>query len=146
MGVRDLVGGQLVKIASAKLTVNSAATSAFDFGTPNDINLAAASGAPGYGYRAGDRLLLVVTSTTAGTTNAISISVQDADDSSGSIGTPATALTDGTFTGGTGDRQFVSMIQVQPGRPWIRVNATGVGTTDTHVLTAVVYAVPRGGL
>jgi hypothetical protein len=146
MGVRDLVGTQLVKIASAKLTVNSAATSNFDFGTPDDINLAAASGAPGNGYRAGDRLLLVVTSTTAGTTNAISVDVQDAPDNAGSIGTPATAVTDGTFTGGTGDRQFISMIQVQPGRPWIRVRATGVGTTDTHVLTAVLYAVPRGGL
>lgn len=146
MGVRDLVGGQLIKIASAKLSVATAATTAFDFGTPNDVNLAAASGAPGNGYRAGDRLLLVVTSTTGGTTNAIAISVQDADDSSGSIGTPATALTDGTLTGGTGDRQFLTMIQVQAGRPWIRVNGIGVGTTDTHTLTAVLYAVPRGGL
>jgi hypothetical protein len=146
MGVRDLVSTQLVKIASAKLSVSTAATSNFDFGTPDDVNLAAASGAPGNGYRAGDRLLLFVTSTTAGTTDAISISVQDADDSSGSIGTPATALTDGTLTGGTSNRQFVTMIQVQAGRPWIRVRATGVGTTDTHVLTAALYAVPRGGL
>lgn len=146
MGVRDLVSGQLIKIGAAKATVNSAATTAFDFGTPNDINLAAASGAPGNGYRAGDRVLVVVTSTTAGTTNAISVSVQDADDSSGNIGTPATALTDGTLTGGTGDRQFITMVQVQPGRPWLRVNATGVGATDTHLLTCVVYAVPRGGL
>lgn len=146
MGVRDLVGGQLVKLAAAKLTVNSSATTAFDFGTPNDVNLAAAAGAPGNGYRAGDRLLLVVSSTTAGTTNAIAITVQDADDSSGSIGTPATALTDGTLTGGTGDRQFLTMVQVQAGRPWIRVNGVGVGATDTHLLTATLYAVPRGGL
>lgn len=145
MGVRDLVSGQLTKIASAKLTVNSAATSNFDFGTPDDIDLGRVSGT-GSAYRAGDRLLVVVTSTTAGTTNAISVSVQDAPDSSGSIGTPATAVTDGTLTGGTGDQQFITMVQVQPGRPWIRVRATGVGSTDTHVLTCVVYGVPRGGL
>lgn len=146
MGAMDLASARLVKIASAKLTVNSAATSAFDFGTPNDIKLGAASGAPGNAYRAGDRLLVVVTSTTAGTTNAISVSVQDAPDSGGSIGTPATAVTDGTLTGGTGDQQFLTMVQVQDGRPWIRVNATGVGTTDTHVLTCVVYGIPRSGV
>lgn len=144
MPVRDQNVGKLVKLGSAKLTVSTAATSNFDFGTPDDIKLGAASGAPGNGYRPGDRVLVVVTSTTAGTTNAISVSVQDADDNAGSIGTPAAAVTDGTLSGGTGDRQFTTMVKVQSGRPWIRVRATGVGTTDTHVLTAVVYAVPRG--
>lgn len=146
MGAMDLASARLVKIGSAKLSVATAATSNFDFGTPNDINLSAASGAPGNGYRAGDRLLVVVESSTGGTTNAISIDVQDAPDSSGSIGTPAAATTDGTLTGGTGDQSFVTMVLVKPNRPWIRVRATGVGTTDTHTLKCSVYAVPRGGL
>lgn len=141
MGTRDLVGTQLTLLGKAKLTVNSAATSNFDFGTPDDVNLASVSG-----YHAGDRLLVVFDSTTTGTTNAISFSVQDADDSSGSIGTPATAVTDGTLTGGTGDQAAHTMVQVQPGRPWIRCRATGVGATDTHTAQALVYAVPRGAL
>lgn len=142
----DLASARLVKLGSAKLSVATAATTAFDFGTPNDIKLGAASGAPGNGYRAGDRVLVVVSSTTGGTTNAIAITVQDAADNAGSIGTPATATTDGTLTGGTGDQQFVTMVQIKADRPWLRVNAVGVGTTDTHLLTCTVYAVPRSGL
>jgi hypothetical protein len=146
MGAMDLATARLVKLGSAKLSVATAATTAFDFGTPNDINLSALTGAPGFGYRAGDRLLVVVESSTGGTTNAISISVQDAPDNAGSIGTPAAATTDGTLTGGTGDQSFVCMVLVKANRPWIRVNATGVGTTDTHTLKCSVYAVPRSGL
>lgn len=144
MGVRDLNAGSLVRLGSAKVSIATATTTNFDFGTPNDIKLGAASGAPGNGYRPGDRLLFVFDASTAGTTDTVSFSVQDAPDSSGSIGTPATAVTDGTLTGGTGDQYATTMATVQPGRPWFRARVTSTGTTDTIVAQCTVYAVPRG--
>lgn len=141
MGVRDLVGTQLKLLGSSKVTINSATTTNYDFGTPNDIDLANESD-----YEPGDRLLVVWTATTAGTTDTVSFSVQDAPDSSGSIGTAATAVTDGTLTGGTGDEVAHTMVQVQPGRPWIRCRVTSTGATDTFVTTCAVYTIPRGGL
>ncbi len=143
MTVRDKFAGRLVKLGTAKVTINSATTSNFDFGTPNDINLAAATGAPGFGYRAGDRLLVVFHATTAGTTDTVSFSVQDAPDNAGSIGTPATADTDGTLTGGTGDEYAYTSVVVKSDRPWIRCRVTSTGATDTIVATCSVYAVPR---
>lgn len=142
MGVRDLVSGQLVRVAYAKASINSATTTNFDFGTPNDFKLTTA----GNGMRAGDRVLVVFGATTSGTTDTVSFSVQDAPDSGGSIGTPATALTDGTLTGGTGDEQAITMVQIQPGRPWIRCRVTSTGATDTFTATCSIYAVPRGAL
>jgi hypothetical protein len=50
--------------------------------------------------------------------------VQDANDSSGSFGTAATAVTTGTLTGGTGDQYAVVWVRVQAGRPWLRLRAT----------------------
>ncbi|HEX5120358.1 MAG TPA: hypothetical protein VFW65_34685 [Pseudonocardiaceae bacterium] len=138
MTVRDLVGSEVKVLGTAKLSVATAATANFDFGTPDDINLAKNSN-----YRPGDRILAVFDASTAGTTNTISFSVQDAPDSSGSIGTPAMALTDGTLTGGTGDQYAVTGVQLQAGRPWLRFRATGNGTTDTFVCQVTVLAVPR---
>ena len=80
---------------------------------------------------------------TAGTTDTVSFSVQDAPDSAGSIGTPATAVTDGTLTGGTGDRYAYTAVKVQAGRPWLRCRVTSTGATDTFVAQATVLALPR---
>lgn len=141
MTVRDLVGSQIKLVGSSKVSIATATTTNFDFGTPNDLDLANSSN-----YRAGDRLLVIFDASTAGTTDTVSFSVQDADDNAGSIGTPATAVTDGTLTGGTGDEYTHTMVQVQPGRPWIRCRVTSTGTTDTFVAQCLVFSVPRGGL
>jgi hypothetical protein len=145
MTVRDLLGADVKVIATAKVTINSATTTAFDFGTPNDIKLGAASGAPGNLYRPGDRLLFVFDASTAGTTDTVSFSVQDADDNAGSIGTPATAKTNGSLAGGTGDRYAVAGVQVKAGRPWLRARVTSTGATDTFVAQCTVLALPRAG-
>jgi len=128
-------------LASSKVTIATATTTSFDFGTPDDINLAALSG-----YTAGDRVLVVLTASTAGTTDALTWVIQDADDSSGSIGTPATAVTSaltGGLSAGTGDDFSAFAVKVQNGRPWLRVRATRVGTTDTHVTHCTVWAIPN---
>lgn len=135
-GIRDLFAADVKLLGHAKLSVATAATANFDFGTPDDLNLAALAT-----YHHGYKILAVFTATTAGTTNTIAFSVQDAPDSSGSIGTPATAVTDGTLTGGTGDQVAHTAVQLQSGRPWLRFRATGNGTTDTFVCTCAVYAV-----
>lgn len=141
MAIKDLLqnGVDFTVLASGKLSIATATTTNIDFGTPDDINLAAIAG-----YEPGDRVLVILRSTTAGTTDTTAFVVQDAPDSAGSIGTPATAVTDGTLTGGTGDRVAVVGVRVQPGRPWLRVAATRAsGTTDTTVVSAVVVAVRR---
>lgn len=134
----DLAGARV--LGFAKLTLNSAATTAFDFGTPDNLGLAALST-----YHHGDRIVVVLTATTVGTTDALTWVIQDADDSAGSIGTPATALTTflvGALAAGTGDDQTVASVQLQSGRPWLKISATRVGTTDTHVAHCTVLAVP----
>lgn len=146
MPVRDLFAGRLVKLGTAKLSMNSATTTSFDFGTPDDINLASVTaGQPGVGYRPGDRVLVVFAVSSNNATDTVSFVVQDANDSSGSIGTPATAVTDGTLTGGTGDQVAVTSVRVQPARPWLRLRMTSTGSTTTFVGTATVYAVPAYG-
>jgi hypothetical protein len=139
MTVRDLFVDDLVLLASSVASKAAATTTAFDFGTPNDIVLATLADYPHDG-----RLIVVFTATTAGTTNTIAFSVQDAPDSSGSIGSVATAVTDGTLTGGTGNQHAYTTVQVQAGRPWIRCNLTGNGTTDTFACTCMVFALRRG--
>lgn len=147
MTVRDLFASDLKVLGQSKVTISTATTTNFDFGTPNDINLASiTAGEPGVDYRPGDKVLVVFDASTAGTTDTVSFSVQDAPDSSGSIGTPATAVTQGTLTGGTGDRYTVASVRVQAGRPWLRFRVTSTGTTDTFVAQAFVLAVPRAGL
>lgn len=135
---KDLAG--LKVLGSSKVTISTATTTAFDFGTPNDLDLSSLAN-----YSPGDRVLVVLTASTAGTTDALTWVIQDADDSSGSIGTPATAVTDaieGALAAGTGDDYSVFAVEVQNGRPWLRVSATRVGTTDTHVCHCTVFAVP----
>jgi len=132
----------MAKIASSKVTIASATTTSFDFGTPDDINLAALSG-----YSPGDRILVVLTASTAGTTDSLTWVIQDAPDSSGSIGTTATAVTSvvaGALAAGTGDDYSAFAVQVQPNRPWLRVRVTSGGATDTFVTHCSVYAVPNG--
>ena len=136
-GARDLIGGAFELIGSSKVTINSATTTTYDFGTPNDLDLRTA-------LNVGDRLLVLFTATTAGTTDSVSFVVQDADDNAGSIGTPATAVTDGTLTGGTGDAYLATSVRIQPGRPWLRTKVTSDGATDTFVTTCQVYGVRRG--
>lgn len=129
-------------LGHAKVSIATATTTAADFGTPNDLNLAALPG-----YQPGDRILAVITSTTAGTTDTTDFVVQDAPDSAGSIGTPAAAVVDGTISGGTGDQVTVISVKVQAGRPWLRFSAhRAAGTTDTTVVSVVVLAVRRTGV
>lgn len=131
----------ITKVASSKVTMNSATTTSFDFGTPDDINTALLTG-----YSPGDRLLVVLTASTAGTTNNLTWVIQDADDSSGSIGTPATAVTSvvaGALAATTGDDYSAFAVKIQPGRPWVRVRATSDGNTDTIVCHCTVWAVPN---
>jgi hypothetical protein len=127
------------QIASSKQTLASATTVSFDFGTPDDINLAASTV-----YDHGDRIVVVLTASTAGTTDSLTWVIQDADDSSGSIGTPATAVTSaiaGALAATTGDDFSMFAVKIQPGRPWLRVRATNSGT-DSFVCHCSVYAVP----
>lgn len=143
MSVREKIAGDLVLLATSKATISTATTTAFDFGTPNDINLASVTaGQPGALYKHGYRILVVLAATTAGTTDTVSWVIQDADDSSGSIGTPATADTDGTLTGGTGTQYAATSVKLKYGRPWLRISIKSTGATDTFVGTCMVFAVP----
>lgn len=144
MPVRETISAQAVVLGTAKVSIATATTTNFDFGTPDDIKLGTTTAAaPGLGYRPGDRVLAIFRATTAGTTNTVSFSVQDAPDSSGSIGTPATAVTSGTLTGGTGDQYAIVSVRVQNGRPWLRFCVTSNGTTDTFVASCIVLALPQ---
>ena len=133
-------------IATSKQTIASATTTSFDFGTPDDINLASAASATA-GYTPGDRILIVLTATTAGVTHSLTWVVEDApDNGSGAIGTTAaadTSLVYGALAEGTGDAYTVIAVKTKPGRPWLRVRATDTGT-DSFVCAAVVLAVPSG--
>lgn len=140
MGTHSLVGAR--KLGYAKGSINTVATTALDFGTPNDIDLRGA-------IRHGERLLVVLESTTTGSTNTTAWSIQDANDNAGSFGTPAAAVTNAlagaALAGGTGDQQGVFEVVINPERPWLRVNMIRAsGTTDTTQVTALVLAVPAG--
>lgn len=140
MTIREMIAPELNVIGTSKVTISSATTTAFDFGTPNDLNLAAADSP----YEPGDRVLAILTGTTAGTTNNLTFVVQDApDNGSGAIGTPATAVTSGTLAMTTGDGFTVVSVKVQPGRPWLRFAVTSDGNTDTIVTHCTVLGVPR---
>lgn len=137
---RNVTLSALRSLGTAKASIATVTTTAFDFGTPNDIDLRSTS------WARGCRLLVVVHLTTAGTTNTTAVTVQDAPDSSGSIGTPAAADTTeivGTLAGGTGDQYIVVAVTPKADRPWLRVNLVRAsGTTDTHVGTCTVIALP----
>lgn len=137
MTSRELVRPRV--LATGTASIATVTTTAVNFGSPTDVKLAV-----GANFKPGDRLVAVVTLSTAGTTDTTSVTVQDAPDNAGSIGTPATAVTTGSLAGGTGNQYVVAGIQVQPGRPWIRINVVrGAGTTDTHVVRAVLLAIPH---
>ncbi len=133
-------------IATSKQTIASATTTSFDFGTPDDINLASAASRTA-GYDAGDRILIVLTATTGGTTHNLTWVVEDApDNGSNAIGTTAaadTSLVYGALAEGTSDAYTVIAVKTKPGRPWIRVRATDTGT-DSFVCACVVMAIPSG--
>lgn len=145
MPVNDLLGAQLKVLGKGKVSINTVTTTNIDFGTPDDINLLTNPN-----YKPGDRIVAVFDLSTAGTADTTSVSVQDAPDNAGSIGTPATAVTDVAPTGdglagGTGDRYMVVGVRLQPGRPWLRFRTTRAsGTTDTTVVQCTVLAIPRG--
>lgn len=134
----DMAGAEL--LGSAKVTINTATTTSFDFGTPNDIDLSTNAN-----YDHGDRVLVVLSASTAGTTDALTWVIEDAPDSSGSIGTTAAAelsFITGALAETTGDAFTVAAVRLKPGRPWLRVRVTRAGTTDTHVTHCMVLAVP----
>lgn len=137
MTSRELVVPRV--LATGTASIATVTTVNVDFGTPDDVLVAV-----GANFKPADRLVVVITASTAGTTDTTTFSVQDAPDSAGSIGTPATAVTTGSLAGGTGNLYAVVGIQLQPARPWIRVRATRAsGTTDTHVIRAVLLAIPH---
>lgn len=136
----DLAGIKVLGFGTNILT-NGTETN-FDFGTPNDINLATNAN-----YDPGDRVLIVCAGRTAAgqTTDAITWAVYDAADNAGSIGTPAAASThviDGALVGAVTEDSLVIAVKVQPGRPWIRVSGDMQGTTDDYHVSCVVMAVP----
>lgn len=129
-------------IANASQVIAANATTAFDFGTPDDINLASS------GYKPGDMVMVVLSATrAAGTTSTLTFTIQDADDNAGNIGTPATAVTGGTIptfaaASGAVNKSAIISVRVQPGRPWLRINAVhGVGGTDSFQAHASVWGV-----
>lgn len=134
----DMAGAKV--LGTAKVTISTATTTVFDFGTPDQINLATSTN-----YKHGDRILVVLTASTAGTTDALTWVIEDAPDSSGSIGTTAAAscsFINGALSAGTGDDFTVAAVQLKPNRPWLKVSVTRAGTTDTHVTHCTVLAVP----
>lgn len=128
---------QVRVLGHARLSITDAGTAYFDFGTPDNISLLNNAN-----YKPGDRILVNVTTDSDGTTDTITIAVQDADDSSGSIGTPATAVTSGTLLLGAGDKQGTVAVKLQSGRPWLKVGVTESGSADTIVCHCTVLAVP----
>lgn len=134
----DMAGAEV--LGTSKVTISTATTTSYDFGTPDDINLAAEAN-----YDPGDRILVVFSGSTAGTTDNLTFHVLDAPDSSGSIGSTATAVThviEGALASETGDGYCVVAVKVQPGRPWLRCRVQSDGTTDTFVTHCTVLAVP----
>jgi hypothetical protein len=127
-------------LATGTASIATATTVNVDFGTPDDVWVK-----PAANFKPGDRLVVIITASTAGTTDSTSFSVQDAPDSgSGSIGTPATADTTTLPAAATGNQYVAIGVRLQPGRPWLRVRATRAsGTTDTLVVRAMLLAIPH---
>jgi hypothetical protein len=144
MSAKTLIGAEVKTIATDTLIVATAGTTVYDFGTPDDIYL------PTYNsnlYKSTDKLLLVLTAVRAsGTTDSIAWTVQDADDTDGgtTIGTPATAITDGgSLAAAKGDRAEIMGIELQAGRPWLRVSVVhSGGGSDSYSTSATLLAIP----
>lgn len=134
----DMAGAEL--LGSAKVTIATATTTSFDFGTPNDLDLRNLAG-----YDHGDRVMVCLSASTAGTTDSLTWVIEDAPDSAGSIGATAAATTSfitGAAASGTSDAFAVAAVRLKPNRPWIRVRVTSSGATDTFVTHCQVLAVP----
>lgn len=143
MPAREMIDGDLHVLGTSKVTISTATTTSFDFGTPDDINLATnTANAPGLAFEHGDRVLVILTATTGGTTDSLTWVIQDANDSSGSFGTAATAVTSGTLAVGTSDAHSQIAVKLQAGRPWLRIRVTSSGATDTFVCHCTVLGVP----
>jgi hypothetical protein len=150
MTARSLIGAEVKVLGTARQSLNSTTEAAFDFGTPNDLYLPV--NANGSSYESGDRILVIVTvDAGAGTTDHLLVSIYDADDNAGSIGTPAAAIVDhpsatyglGSISANTGHHRTIAGVKLQPGRPWLRVSLDASGTTDTFVGTCLVLAIPQ---
>lgn len=132
MTVRDLAVADVRRLGTATVSKNSSGAT----NMTGDVNLSTNAN-----FKHGDKILVVFSASTAGTTNTIAFGVLDAPDNAGSIGSTAAATTDGTLTGGTGNQYAHTFVQLKAGRPWLRFQVTGNGTTDTFVCTAHVFAV-----
>lgn len=132
-------------LGAASAAISSSVASALDFGTPNDLFFGSNAGS-GSGYVPGDRVLLAISGYSGGTTDKLVLTIQDADDSSGSIGTPATAVTSylaGAATAAAAGTAYALVaVEVQYGRPWLRVKAAINGTSDTIDVHCVALGVP----
>jgi hypothetical protein len=132
MTARELVLPRLVGTSTGSIAT------ATTVNLSNDFNLNTLLGT---NFRPLDRIVIVIRATTAGTTDATSFSVQDANDNAGSIGTPATAITTTIPAAATGNQTVLIGVQLQSGRPWLRIRAVRAsGTTDTLAVSAVVLA------
>src|SRR3954464_2381439 len=132
MTARELVLPRLVGTSTGSIAT------ATTVNLTNDFNLNTLLGT---NFRPLDRIIIVIRATTAGTTDATSFSVQDANDNAGSIGTPATAITTTLPAAATGNQTVLIGVQLQSGRPWLRIRAVRAsGTTDTLAVSAVVLA------
>lgn len=132
------------RLAGAAQTIASVTTTAFDFGTPNDINLVS------LGLNHGDRVVIHLSVLRAGgTSGTLTFTVLDAPDSAGSIGSTATATTHGTIPvlaadSGAVHASGVVSVFVKQGRPWLRISAVEGGSgTDSFQCHATVYGVKQ---
>lgn len=130
-----------ISVLSAAQVLATPSTVAFDFGTVNDIDLRD-FGNPG------DRVLIVVSANRAsGTTSTLQVVVQDAPDSSGSIGTPATATVTGSnaviAAGDAGLSVRKLGLVIKAGRPWLRLSLTHASGTDSFQAHANVLLIPK---
>ena len=146
MSVKELIAvtENMRILASTTATHNSVTEAAFDFGTPNDIDLEALAEAGT--YKPGDRILVLFTAVGDGSADTVFFTAYDAPDDAGSIGTPVAAVTDGDLSGGTAAVHALAAIKVQAGRPWLRFGIDASGATDTFTATCTVLAVSRTGV
>ncbi|NIL64770.1 hypothetical protein [Salinispora arenicola] len=142
MPARQIIEPELHVLGASTVTVSTATTTDFDFGTPNDINLATTTaGAPGLAYQHGNRVLVILSASTSGSTDTVSFAIEDAPDAGGSIGARRPRH-DGTLTGGTGSQFARASVRLQNGRPWLRVSVTSTGATDTFPCHCTVLGIP----
>lgn len=148
MPVRTMFGPSVTVLAVGTASPASTGGAAFDFdagGSVNDLYL------PNLvNFKSTTRLLVAVfASKSTGTTSKFVLTVQQAPDNSGAIGTPETAVTDlvpGVTAAATavGNTVVLASLAVQPDRPWIRVRGATDTGTDSFTATAYVLGLPVG--